>query len=94
MNFVEIFRVGDNVRIWGRPSNSMGVSMLSDSERMRICSAIKKGAKMMIGRDHTGRQKIKLIKGPFGLFVERIECSEADVVKIRKELTQKNSVAA
>jgi hypothetical protein len=69
--------------------------MLSESERIRICNIVRNGAKMLVGRDHTGRQKIKLIKGPFGLFVERIECTDVDLIQIRKMLSRKsNSVAA
>jgi hypothetical protein len=68
--------------------------MLSESERKRICTVVKKGAKILVGRDHSGRQKIKLVKGPFGLFVERIECSDADVSVIRKMLSNNKSVVA
>jgi hypothetical protein len=68
--------------------------MLSESERDRVCKLVRNGAKMFVGRDHTGRQKIKLVKGPFGLFVERIECSEVDLIQIRKTLSKSNSVAA
>lgn len=80
---------------WGRQLVLVGfLGMLSESERVRICSVVKNGAKLLVGRDHTGRQKIKLIKGPFGLFVERIECNEEDVAFIRKSLANKKSAAA
>jgi hypothetical protein len=59
---------------------------MTESEIDRVCIAVKRGARMMVGRDHMGRQKIKLIKGPFGLFVERFECSEADMATIRARL--------
>jgi hypothetical protein len=68
--------------------------MLSESERIRICNMVRNGAKMLVGRDHAGRQKIKLIKGPFGLFVERIECTDVDLMQIRKMLSRKNSSVA
>jgi hypothetical protein len=68
--------------------------MLSESERKRICTVVKKGAKILVGRDHSGRQKIKLVKGPFGLFVERIECSDVDVSIIRKMLSNDKSAVA
>jgi hypothetical protein len=68
--------------------------MLSELERKRICTVVKKGAKLLVGRDHTGRQKIKLVKGPFGLFVERIECTETDLAYIRKSLGSQSGHAA
>jgi hypothetical protein len=65
--------------------------MLSESELSHICKSVKNGAKLLIGRDHTGRQKLKLVKGPFGLFVKRMDCSENDLALIRKSLAQKSS---
>lgn len=65
--------------------------MLSELELSRICKSVKNGAKLLIGRDHTGRQKLKLVKGPFGLFVERLDCSEQDLALIRKSLSQKTA---
>jgi hypothetical protein len=68
--------------------------MLSDAERIRICKIVKKGAKLLVGRDHSGRQKIKLVKGPFGLFVERFDCTEQDLNFIRNSLQQNGQSAA
>jgi hypothetical protein len=68
--------------------------MLSENELKRICRSVQKGAKLLVGRDHTGRQKLKLVKGPFGLFVERLECSDSDLAFIRKSLSDNHSAAA
>jgi hypothetical protein len=59
---------------------------MTEDDIDRVCLAVKRGARMLVGRDPAGRQKIKLIKGPFGLFVERFECTEADVAAISKRL--------
>ncbi len=73
---------------------------MTEADIDRVCTAVKRGARMMVGRDHMGRQKIKLIKGPFGLFVERFECDETEMAIIRSRLvprspaTDKNVVAA
>jgi hypothetical protein len=53
----------------------------------RVCKAVKRGARMYIGRDFTGRQKLKIVRGPFGLFVRRYECSEEDLTAIRGHLS-------
>jgi hypothetical protein len=68
--------------------------MLLEKDLIRICNSVKRGAKLMVGSDHAGRKKIKLVKGPFGLFVERLECTEKDLEFIRKTLQQKNRLAA
>jgi hypothetical protein len=72
---------------------------MTDDDLNRVCLAVKRGARMLVGRDHMGRQKIKLIKGPFGLFVERFECTDQDLATIRARLAttvskQKSTVAA
>jgi hypothetical protein len=63
-----------------------GTLKMTEDDIDRVCLAVKRGARMLVGRDHMGRQKIKLIKGPFGLFVERFECTEADVTTITRRL--------
>jgi hypothetical protein len=63
-----------------------GTLKMTEDDIDRVCLAVKRGARMLVGRDHMGRQKIKLIKGPFGLFVERFECTEADVAMITRRL--------
>jgi hypothetical protein len=64
---------------------------MSNVDIDHVCMAVKRGARMLVGRDHAGRQKIKLIKGPFGLFVERFECNEADLVTIRNRIASLRS---
>jgi hypothetical protein len=64
---------------------------MTEAEIDRVCSAVKRGARMLVGRDHMGRQKIKLVKGPFGLFVERFECSEVDVANITQRIKTTSS---
>ena len=63
-----------------------GTVKMTENDIDRVCLAVKRGARMLVGRDHMGRQKIKLVKGPFGLFVERFECTEADVAIITRRL--------
>jgi hypothetical protein len=62
---------------------------MTEADIDHVCLAVKRGARMMVGRDHMGRQKIKLVKGPFGLFVERFECDEAQMAIIRTRLSPK-----
>jgi hypothetical protein len=62
---------------------------MSNVDIDRVCLSVRRGARMLVGRDHAGRQKIKLIKGPFGLFVERFECSDADLALIKSRLAIK-----
>jgi hypothetical protein len=53
----------------------------------RVCKSVQHGAKLYIGRDHAGRQKIKLVKGPFGLFVERHDCTDEELTSLKRKLS-------
>jgi hypothetical protein len=64
---------------------------LSEYEVERVCTAVKGGAKLLVGRDPLGRQKIKVVKGPFGLFVERYTCDAEDLREIRTRLNKSNT---
>jgi hypothetical protein len=55
----------------------------------RVCKSVQHGAKLFIGRDHAGRQKVKLVKGPFGLFVERFECTEDELKALKRMINER-----
>lgn len=56
---------------------------LSSEEFELICGWVAKGGKLLIGRDHSGGRKIKIVRGPFGLLTQRFSCSEQDVESLR-----------
>ncbi len=51
-----------------------------------ICTCLRRGGKMSIGRNHTGRTKIKLRTGPFGMFVKRYDASDEQIEEIKANL--------
>jgi hypothetical protein len=59
---------------------------MTESEISRVCASVKRGAQMLVGRNHMGMRKIKLVRGPFGLFVERYECSDDDLALIKSRI--------
>jgi hypothetical protein len=66
-----------------------GIMNMRSVDIDHVCLAVRRGARMLVGRDHAGRQKIKLIKGPFGLFVERFDCNDVDLAVIKSRLAAK-----
>lgn len=54
-----------------------------DSEFRHVCQRISNGAKFRMGRNATGRVRLKLHTGPFGLFVKRFEINEAEFERLR-----------
>jgi hypothetical protein len=62
---------------------------MRDQEILDICSAVRKGAEVRIGRNHLGKTKIKLARGPFGLWVERFEANEEQAEILKQQLCLK-----
>jgi hypothetical protein len=60
-----------------------GVEML-EGDFNRICHKIGSGAKFQLGRNHAGRVKLKLYRGPFGMFVRRFDLSDAEILRLRQ----------
>jgi hypothetical protein len=62
--------------------------MLTAKDTDQIVAWARKGAKVLIGRDHTGRHKIKIRHGLFGLKTTRLQCEPQDVEQLRKRLSE------
>jgi hypothetical protein len=69
---------------------------MTEAEIDKVCSLIHKGAKLYVGRDHAGRQKLKIVHGPFGLMTERFRCTVEDFQTLRQRLagTDSNRLSA
>lgn len=52
------------------------------------------GAKLSIGRDYAGRQRIRLTSGPFGIFTRRYSVNEVEVAELKAMLQTKTKDAA
>jgi hypothetical protein len=63
---------------------------VQDQDINYVCSAVSKGAKVFIGRNHLGKSKIKLTRGPFGLWVQRYEASFEQAEKLKHHLSIKS----
>ena len=47
-----------------------------------------RGHRILIGRNHVGRIKIKILSGPFGMFVRRYETDHVTLGEIRQVLAE------
>jgi hypothetical protein len=59
---------------------------MTSKELEQVIAWARKGAKVLIGRDHTGRHKIKVQHGFLGLRTTRLQCEPQDVEIIRQRL--------
>jgi hypothetical protein len=59
---------------------------MTNSEITQIRNWIRKGAKIMVGTDYTGRKRIKVKHGPFGIFVSRFTCEPENYENLVAEL--------
>jgi hypothetical protein len=61
-------------------------SVVSELELLRISKWVKGGARLMVGSDPAGRRKIKIVRGPFGMFTRRFNCNAGDLERLQKLL--------
>ncbi len=55
---------------------------------------IANGGKLLIGRDHSGRQKVKIVHGPLHVFTHRFSVTDEEVAKLKNMLKLPNQAAA
>lgn len=61
---------------------------MTEAEITRVCTWVKHGGKLLIGRDPSGRKKLKIKHGPFGLLTSRYQCSETDLQRLKARLAK------
>jgi hypothetical protein len=60
-------------------------------EASEVVTMVKKGAKVFIGRNFTGQPKIKIVRGPLGLFVSRFNIDEQQCELLKTKLNAHHS---
>lgn len=63
---------------------------MTEDEIDSICTKVSRGAKLYFGRDPAGREKIKLIHGPFGIFTERYQLDRDSMMRLKSKLQAQN----
>ena len=55
-----------------------------------VCKLIFRGSKVLIGRDASGRHKLKIKTGPFGLWTKRysVDAETMDMLRLRYGLNR------
>jgi hypothetical protein len=56
---------------------------MTSDEMVSAKKWISRGAKLQIGRDYAGRQKIKISHGPLQIFTHRFSVSDAEVAELK-----------
>lgn len=49
---------------------------------------VQNGAKLFIGRNATGQPKVKIVRGPFGIFVSRFLINEKQCEMLKSQLNE------
>ena len=62
---------------------------MTENDLTKICAWVSNGAKLYIGRDHAGRSRIKIVRGPFGLLTDRFKCDDRDIVELNRRVQVK-----
>jgi hypothetical protein len=61
---------------------------VTQSEILKICKMVNNGARLLVGRDYVGNARLKVVRGPFGLFVSRYVCNTEDLVRLQNTLSR------
>lgn len=61
------------------------MSIVDAASLNEVCELISKGAKVLIGHDASGRHKLKIKTGPFGLWTRRynIDTETMDMLRAK-----------
>ncbi len=60
---------------------------MTEEQIQHICKLVHNGGKLYVGREASGRQKLKIVRGPFGLLTERFHCTPEDLKSVRQHLS-------
>jgi hypothetical protein len=55
---------------------------------------VAKGGKLLIGRDHAGRQKVKVMHGPLHMFTHRYSADYEQIETLKQMLSMNHQSAA
>jgi hypothetical protein len=61
---------------------------MTDQQINDVCAWLSQGAKVMIGRHYTGRCRVKVLRGPFGMKAERYRCEASDVLRLKARIKE------
>jgi hypothetical protein len=68
---------------------------MTDTELRKVSRWVSEGGKLLLGRDHAGRLKLKVLHGPLGMFVHRFAITQTELDTLKDLLTlDSNSAAA
>jgi hypothetical protein len=72
----------------------IGTGLMTNAELNKVCRWINEGGKLMIGRDASGHQKIKIIHGPLGMFVHRFLITDSELENLKAMILTHMQAAA
>ncbi len=67
---------------------------MTEVELRKVCRWINEGGNLFIAIDDEGRQKIKIVHGPLGMFVHRYEISGDELLTLKQLLLENMNTAA
>jgi hypothetical protein len=67
---------------------------MTEVELRKVCRWVSEGGKLLIGRDASGHQKIKIMHGPMGIFVHRFAIADDELEKLKSLLLANMTASA
>jgi hypothetical protein len=61
---------------------------MTDQQIENVCAWLSQGAKVYVAQHYSGRRRIKIMRGPFGLKTERFHCREEDLMRLNARIRE------
>jgi hypothetical protein len=65
---------------------------MTDQQINDVCAWLAKGAKVMVANHYSGRRRIKVLRGPFGLATKRFHCLEEDIQRLNSRIRETHTL--
>jgi hypothetical protein len=65
---------------------------MTEQDINKICSWIERGARLSLATHHTGRRRLKVSRGPFGLIKHEYRCEPDDIRALSARLMADKTV--
>lgn len=65
---------------------------MTEQDISNICRWVERGAKLALATHHTGRRRLKVSRGPFGLIKAEFRCGPDDLLALSARLMEDKTV--
>ncbi len=65
---------------------------MTEQQINEVCLWLSQGAKVKIAQHYSGRRRVKVVHGPFGLKTVRFNCLEDDIQRLMSRIREQHVI--